>query len=460
MSIRSNVGRRRFLKYVGAGAVAAGGAVAAYCLRNASLGREPEVAASTVTQTATTVDYPPYADFKWKPYYLNPTDQQTIQFTNTSYDLDGDPLTHTWLVDNKVVSHERDYSTKLPQGEHLIDLQVSDGQQTRVNSATITVEPDQIYPTKQFHIKYKGVNYTAAELTPEWHVHNSSSDEMDEQLDTIRKELGCNAVIIDAGAEFEDNLIECVRLAMAKEFERIYIQPRYINYSVDETVERIGKFAEKVTSLTDTSDAVIFSIGHEFGLETAGIIPGDNWFERMGYQLENSDWQARVNAKLPKLFANLMRVLREKYPHRRIAYSAAIWEVDLVPWSDRAFESVCTDAYVMTKFGITEDWMLNHFSQLKRYRKPIHSSEAGCMTFTGAGEWGGAMPLGVWEDHPYDEDEQADYIKRYCDMLNRARIDGYFYTVYNDDFDKTYGLYNGKKRKKGFYMYKSYQRTS
>lgn len=49
-----------------------------------------------------------------------------------------------------------------------------------------------------------------------------------------------------------------------------------------------------------------------------------------------------------------------------------------------------------------------------------------------------------------------------CNALNRARIDGYFYTQYNDPytFDKGYGLYNGFKRKKGFYMYKSYQRTS
>lgn len=238
------------------------------------------------------------------------------------------------------------------------------------------------------------------------------------------------------------------------------MQPRYINYTIDDTIDRIGRFAEKVTSLTDSSDTVVLSIGHEFGLETSGIIPGDNWWERMGYQLKNSDWQARVNANLPSMFAKLMRTVREKYPQRPITYSAAIWEVDSVPWSDPAFESICTDAYVMTKFGVTEDWMLNHFSQLKRYRKPIHSSEAGCMTFTGAGEWGGAMPLGVWESHPYDEDEQARYIKKYCDMLNRARIDGYFYTVYNDDFDKTYGLYTGKKRKKGFYMYKSYQRVT
>jgi len=451
--------RRKFLKYVGAGAVAAGGAAAGYYLYDVGFARKPGVAVPTITQTATTVDYPPYADFKYKPYYLNPTDEQTVQFTNLSYDLGGDPLTSTWLVDNREASHERDYSTKLPEGEHVVDLQVSDGKQTRVKSGTIIVEPDQIYPTKPLHLKYKGVNYTVAELTPEWHVHNPGTEEMDEQLDTIHDELGCNAIIMEAGADYEDILIESVRLATGKGFDRIYVQPRYINYAIDDTIDRIGSFAEKVTSLTDSSDTVVLSIGHEFGLETSGIIPGDNWWERMGYQLKNSDWQARVNANLPIMFAKLMRTVREKYPQKPITYSAAIWEVDSVPWSDPAFESICTDAYVMTKFGVTEDWMLNHFSQLRRYRKPIHSSEAGCMTFTGAGEWGGAMPLGVWESHPYDEDEQARYIKMYCDMLNRARIDGYFYTVYNDDFDKTYGLYLGFKRKKGFYMYKSYQRS-
>jgi hypothetical protein len=44
-------------------------------------------------------------------------------------------------------------------------------------------------------------------------------------------------------------------------------------------------------------------------------------------------------------------------------------------------------------------------------------------------------------------------------VSNRARIDGYFYTQYDDPcfFDKGFGLYNGFKRKKVFYMYKSYQ---
>jgi hypothetical protein len=66
------------------------------------------------------------------------------------------------------------------------------------------------------------------------------------------------------------------------------------------------------------------------------------------------------------------------------------------------------------------------------------------------------------EQNPYDENDQADYVRRYCDMLNRARISGCFYTQYNEDYDKGYGLYNPvtRKRKKGFYMYKSYQRSA
>ena len=91
--------------------------------------------------------------------------------------------------------------------------------------------------------------------------------------------------------------------------------------------------------------------------------------------------------------------------------------------------------------------------------------EAGCMTFKGAAYFGGVVPHDV-PARPYDEQEQADYIRRYCDMLNRARVDGYFYTQYNDNesddnsSNKYYGLYNGRRRKKGFYMHKSYQRAS
>ncbi|MEM3607236.1 MAG: hypothetical protein QW238_00035 [Candidatus Bathyarchaeia archaeon] len=49
--------------------------------------------------------------------------------------------------------------------------------------------------------------------------------------------------------------------------------------SPDETVGRIGEFAKKVGKLRETSDAIIFHVGHEFGLEAA-ILPGKTWWDR------------------------------------------------------------------------------------------------------------------------------------------------------------------------------------
>lgn len=454
--------RRRFLKYAAGAAFAAVAAAGGYDL---SANKPTTSITTNPTMTSTRANSAPMvSEIEVKPRYINPTSECVVQFSHDSYDPDGDPLKTTWFIDGNEVSHDHDYFTKLPEGHRLIVLKVSDSASEITKYASLTVEPDQIYPTDSVHLKYKGVRYSAAQQTPEWGFHTPSIEEMDEQLDTIRNELGCNAIYINAGKGFERNLLECGHLAVEKRFERIYIQPAYMNLPIDETIELIGKFAERVTDLTDASDAVVFSLGHEFTLETSGIIPGDNWFARADYQLAHEDWYDKcdVGRKIPKLFQSLMQVIKEKYPGRRIAYAAAIWEVDLVPWSDPAFEAVGTDAYVMDSVGITQDWILDHLSRAKRYGKPVNCTETGCMTFSGAYRLGGVMPSNVWRTGPYDEEEQARYIQMYCRLLNRARINGYFYTQYNDDNDKGYGLYNPmtRKRKKGFYVYKSYEKAT
>jgi hypothetical protein len=468
MTQASKLGRRRFLKYVGASAVAAGGAAAAYYLRNAPLDREPEVTVTNVTEAATSVDYPPYADFKWKPYYLNPTDQQTIQFTNMSYDLGGDPLTHTWLVDNKVASHERNYSIRLSVGEHVVDLQVSDGRQTRVNSATITVDPDQMYPTKQLRIKHKGMRMMVG-----WKgMSPIPIDITEEKLDIIHNELGCNAVLIFGNMEFEDDLIEAGRLAIRKGFDRIYIAPLYLDLPIDETIENIGRFAKKVKALRQASDSVMFMIGHEFTFDAYGTIPGDTHPERLRFPLDHPEWIRNnywktLRSVLPDAFRRIIVLCRENYGYQ-IAYAATMDEAaDIVPWSDPIFESVSSDAYIWDKAGWTEDYIINHLNKLKMYRKPVNSTEWGCLTYKGASqEWG--FTEEDFAKYPYDEDEQANYIKRYCNMLNKARIDGAFCAQLDDERLRGYGLYKatspgqfgaGSSRKKGFYMYKSYERS-
>jgi hypothetical protein len=125
-----------------------------------------------------------------------------------------------------------------------------------------------------------------------------------------------------------------------------------------------------------------------------------------------------------------------------------LWEIDLVPWDDPVFESVSSDAYLCDACGWGADWIVDHLQGLKRYRKPVNSSEWGCDTFSGAAKIAAFSPV-YREQNPYDENDQADYVRRYCDMLNRARISGCFYTQYNEDYDKAYGLYNPVTARRG-----------
>lgn len=456
--------RRRFLKYAGTAAFAVGGAASAYYLYETQLGRRPEVTIPTTTQTATLTkaNHSPVAAFDYKPKYLNPTDRQTIRFTNKSYDHDGDPLNYNWIVDDQTVSQEKDYSTKLPIGQHLIKLSVTDSQNEDVTGHIVGADPEQIYPAKPLHLKYKGTTYFAGPVPPDWEaIPNPDHDEMGEQLDSIRNELGCNAIIISGGEGYEDKLIECGRIAIEKSFECVHIQPRYLGASPDETVERIGEFALKMRDLRRVSDAVIYSVGHEFGLETA-ILTGDNWLERLQTFMKwyPSDLE-KIQTTLKKMFKDILLICKQNYGYT-ISYAAiAYLETDIVPWNDPAFESVGVDAILEEAVGNNESWVLNLLSSLKRHNKPIQSMEAGCETYTGAGRVAGTAPLYAQETQTYDEDEQANWIKRYCDVLNKARIEAYFYTQYNDNWDKGYGLYNPytQSRKKGFYMYKSYQRS-
>jgi len=409
------------------------------------------------------INRPPKAAFTYRTptrtlKYIAPTDRDLILFLNNSTDPDADPLTYTWLVDGQPVSQQKDYSAKLAAGQHQVQLKVSDGKTTVSRQVALTVEADQIYPTKPLNVRYKGMNYAAARTGPEFSsIPTPSRDEMDEQLDTIHNELGCNAIIVQAGDGYEDNLIECSKLALQKGFDRTYAYVRYMNSTLDQTVEKVGRLAARVRSLRETSDSFVWMIGCEFGVSMSGIIPGDTWFDRVRYQLDHKDWWDLVQAKEPEIWRRILPVVKSNYGYP-VAYAAATWEIPLVPWSDPSFGEVSPQLYIHDSIGQTESWALNQLSSLKRFGKPVIVSEFGCNTYTGAGTLAGA-PL-FMKQNPYDEDEQANYIEKYCNMLNKANINGAFLYMYNDDLDKSLGLYNGTRRKKGFYMYKSYVVTN
>jgi hypothetical protein len=473
-----SISRRSFLKYAAASIAAIGAAAGVYYS-----GRKREETFTSQPSTTTTIQTietlritektnrppelplvcerkgsPPLLVCKeaieiW-PKYINPTTEYEIRLSHNAYDPDGDPLTTTWLIDGEEVSHEPRYFTKLPEGEHLIGLRVSDGMEERGAETRVTVEPDRIYPTKPLSVRYKGMRMTVG-----WKgMPHIPIDFTDEKLDIIRNELGCNAVIIFGNTEFEDDLVEAGRLAIEKKFDRIYVAPMYLDFTIEETVERIGKFAGKVKRLREISDSVIFMVGHEFILDSSSFVPGVTYEER-----ELNAWKGRTNwvklrSILPCAFNKIISLCEQNYGYQ-ITYAASIGEENLVPWSNPIFESVGIDAYIWNRVGWTENWIIDLLKRLKKFGKPVNTTEWGCLTYKNASEdW--QITAGM-EKYPYDEDEQANYIRQYCEMLNKAKINGAFYTQIDDERPKGYGLYlrsvTGKmRRKKGFYMYKSY----
>ena len=460
MSPKQGVDRRKFL-VAGAGCAAAAGI--GYLTKDlwyplTQKTTAPEAASPTQTQTPT--NSPPYANFELvRPKYILPCVGQEVQFENLSKDPDGDPLTHEWYVDDKLVGKSKDFAFRFTEtGDPRVKLQVSDGKlKDEKEYSFLHVEPDQLYPAKPLNLKCKGTSYYVGPAGPEWSNPVPNEEEMNEQLDTIRDDLGCNAVIITGGESFEDRIIECGKLAIEKGFERIYVQPRYVNATVDKTVEKIGEFARRVRELRENSNAVGYCVGHEFQLETA-IIRGHNFLERFQNSNRGIDLE-KVKAVLPAMFRRIIAVCDKNYGYG-ITYAATPWEANesLVPWSDPAFESIGVNAYIHDFLGWDEAWFLGLFSRLSVNMKPIHSFDWGMMSFAGADKFGGWNPLNIGQN-PYDEEPQARYCERTMKMLNSARIDGSFWVMYNDTFDRGHGLYNPqtKKRKKGFYMYKSYQ---
>ncbi|MCX6659536.1 MAG: PKD domain-containing protein [Candidatus Bathyarchaeota archaeon] len=463
MPSKQGVNRRKFI-LAGAGCAAAAGI--GYLTKDlwyplTQKTTAPEAASPTQTQTPT--NSPPYASFQLvKPKYILPAVGQEVQFLNKSTDPDGDALSCRWYVNEIFESKSKDLSFKPKEaGTHSVKLEVSDGKlKDEKEYSFLDVESGQIYPTKSLNVKYEGMRYSAGAWAPYAQTLTPGIEEMNEQLDTIRHELGCNAILIFSGTGYEDNLINCGNLAIKKGFERIYIQPEYMDATIDQTIEYLSRFTEKVKPLREMSESVVLMVGHEFGLETYGIIPGNNWYDRLFYQTKHNDWLDKVRATIPSMLGKIISLCKQNYGYP-VSYSAAIWEDDLVPWKDPVFESVCTDAYVMDSVGWTANWIMNHLSSLKRFNKPVNSAEWGCMTFTGAGPISGTSPLYV-EQNPYDENEQANYIKHYLEMLNLSNISGSFYTLYADPstYNKGFGLLrDGNSRKRGFYMYKSYQRV-
>ncbi|AXB47144.1 abortive phage infection protein [Amycolatopsis albispora] len=225
-------------------------------------------------------------------------------------------------------------------------------------------------------------------------------------------------------------LTETTAVALRRGVE-VYVQPRLYDHPQEEILEHLVESARQAERLR-RGDNVKFVTGCEHFLFTPGIVPGENFMDRIRNigELPETEWP-NVIERFRQFMARAVEVTRREFGGR-ITYGAADG-ADAV-WNDWSlFDIVGVDYYAY--FESTGEY-LSDLDKYRQWHKPIMILEFGCCTFTGAAKAGGMgwdivdypddpeKPATVKPGFVRDEREQAEHIARMLDVFGQAKVQG------------------------------------
>jgi len=458
--------RRRFLKY----ASAAGLGVAGVALIGYELQRPLETppTGTTSTQPITSLQSatPPRLDarFSFKTAqrtleYIVPHSAEEIQFINeTDVSPASSPVSYEWSIDGTMVANSRDYASALPETRttgipHTVTLTARSATSTNSNRQQIDVDTQSLsqYTQRKFKMPIKGIVYNTGYALDE--------SDMQESVDVIAEELGCNAVRIKG---YKDEMIEkCVNLAIDKRIKTILVGPDYgswRNISIDEHTRRIIEFSSIAERLRQESNSVTLVVGNELTIETSGIYEGQTYLER----IEETPQRMHDRRYHEKLNSHLGAILQGVRAHfdGEVTYAAGDWED--VDWHE--FDVVGSNEYYASEWFTEAEWV-QKLARLKKWGKPVFITETGSCSFAGCGRWG-AGAWHRWVDQKYSEEEQAKNIQKSLELCADASVTGVFlFSFIHDDElmrkETSFGILSHNpsgthRRKLGFYAYREY----
>jgi len=384
--------------------------------------------------------------FEIRPRYTNPTDQTLIKFLDMSTDLDRDLLTHAWFIDGRLVNTSRDHSGKLSVGNHSVQLVVSNGRFQSSFERIVSVESSSMYQQRKLLIPIKGICYSTGIFSWQPAFKPPEVEEMMEDLETIKREVGCNAIRIFG--DFDIDMLECARRALSLGFKVIALSPRYVGSDSEETERKVIAFATRAQHLLNSahsSASIVLFVANELTLDTKDLAEDRR-------DLGKKTTQLRLNRYLEKIANSVRAVFSGK-----ISYAAGIWED--VEWDKLPFDMVALNMYLNS--GNRED-VLKRISDLQKTGRPVWITEFGSCTYQGAFQYGATAHEHL-DYQPYSQEEQAAVIEATLLLLNSTNVNGCFlykYKAYKPDDRESYGVLkfdNGSfRRKLSYYIYQSY----
>jgi hypothetical protein len=396
--------------------------------------------------------------------YTVPHSKEEIRFVNeTEVSPPSTPVSYAWFLNDSAVSENVDYSCTLPEtrttGPHTVRLTAHTSLTSASSEETIDVDPEDVpeYPEWQSRIPLKGVNYHIGRHFMYDYGQPPTPEEMEESLAVIRSELGCNAIKI--WGDYEDEMTWCANRAIEMGFTTILLSPRYsrsalnVDTTIEQHLQKIVKFAPRAEELSRKSDSIVLGVGDELTFSTRGITTGLTYDERVrqmeGKGGENYPYANELNAHLEAIVEGV-----RQYFSGKLTYTSAVGERFAVDW--RMFDVVAPHLYLY------KDWkkktMHDIIAKLRKYGKPVYSTEFGSRTFKGAY---GTLP--EYAGQEYSQADQAKCIQDTMRVYDEAGIDGMFLFAFMLKFEndaESYGILKfdptrPRRRKLGFYALKS-----
>jgi hypothetical protein len=248
------------------------------------------------------------------------------------------------------------------------------------------------------------------------------------ELRILHDDLHCNAVRITGGSA--DRLETAANHAVAAGLE-VWFSPFTCDLTPDQVLDVLADCAVRAERLRQQAGTVVFVIGAELSLFTAGFLPGETLVERLALLATPE----RLREELPKVptrinsfLSSASAVVRERFGGK-VSYASIPFEgVDWAP-----FDFIGVDLY---RSGAVAAQYRSGIHTLVTQGKPVAITEFGCATYRGAGDRGagGGMivvydsgtPIGLDGDYTRDEEEQTRYLRELLDIFTAEGVDTAF----------------------------------
>jgi hypothetical protein len=266
------------------------------------------------------------------------------------------------------------------------------------------------------------------------------------EIDVIANQLNASAITL-VGSDL-DRLTAAATLAAEQGIE-VWVQPRTIEGSMDDTRAKIVDTAKMLESLRADGATTILSLGYELSLYMVGVLDGDSYGAR-AVSLDRayaSDTLGDVGKKLDEFLADADKAAREVY-EGSVTYSAGSWEWPYLDWS--GFDYLSANHY---RDSDNADYYVPALGQMKKMGPPVVISEFGLATYKGAadaGVRGGGIidwdvdPAEIDGDYERSETEQAETLIELLDIFEEEELAGAFVYTFIEDLtysdDPTFDL--------------------